>query len=111
MPIFYKPQRQAAIADVFLLHDTHNRILTQQPELRTKPNGKGKQLRTGIYSSDLIAALADWHEIILSDTSLGHAGEHLNAALSKSDCSLASLLIMSDALSSNAITKMAITIQ
>jgi len=105
MPIFYELQRQAASANSFLIDDTHNRILAQQPELREKPNGKGKQLRSGIYTSGLIAVCPNGHDIILFDTSLGHAGEHLDAILSKRDPSLPSPLIMSDALSSNAITK------
>ena len=105
MPIFYELQRQAANGYGFLIDDTHNRILAQQPELREKPNGKGKQLRTGIYSSGLIATLTNGHDVILFDTSLGHAGEHLDTILSKRDSSLVPPLIMSDALSSNTITK------
>ena len=42
MPVFYELQRQAANASQFLLDDTHNRILEQKPELRDRPNGKGK---------------------------------------------------------------------
>lgn len=105
IPVFYELQRQAANANSFLLDDTHNRILGQQPELREKPNGKGKQLRTGIYTSGLIASCTNGHDIILFDTSLGHAGEHLDAILSKRDLSLPLPLTMSDALSSNTITK------
>lgn len=107
MPVFYELQRQAANAHSFLLDDTHNRILTQQPELREKPNGGGKQLRTGIYTSGLIATVLK-KDIILFNTSLGHAGEHLDAILSKRDASLPPPLIMSDALSSNTITKVCV---
>lgn len=105
MPVFYELQRQAANANRFLLDDTHNRILDQQPEWREKANGKGKQLRTGVYTSGLIAECANGHDIVLFDTSLGHAGEHLDAILSKRDGGLPPPLIMCDALSSNTITK------
>jgi hypothetical protein len=106
--VFYECQRQAANAKKFLLDDTHNRILTQQPELREKPNGKGQQLRTGVYTSGLIAVDCNGHDIVLFNTSLGHAGEHLDALLSKRDLQLPVPLTMSDALSSNAITKTAV---
>ena len=107
MPVFYELQRQAANAYLFLLDDTRNRILTQQPELREKPNGT-KQLRTGIYTSGLIAVGVNGHDIILFNTSLGHAGEHLDAILLKRDASLPPPLIMSDALSSNTVTKVTV---
>lgn len=105
MPVFFELQRQAADANSFLLDDTRHRILTQQPELRDKPNGKGQRLRTGVYTSGLIASRSDGHEVVLFETSLGHAGEHLDAILSKRDSSLPPPLTMSDALSSNAVTK------
>jgi transposase len=108
MPVFYELQRQAANANRFLLDDTHNRILAQQPVWREKANGKGKQLRTGVYTSGLIAECANGHDIVLFDTSLGHAGEHLDAILLKRNGSLPLPLIMCDALSSNTITKAAV---
>jgi hypothetical protein len=101
MPIYYEFQRLGANAHQFLLDDTRNRILTQQPELKEKRNGKGQQLRTGIYSSGLIAQLAENHEIVLFQTSLGHAGEHLDSILKKRDPTLPPARTMSDALSSN----------
>jgi hypothetical protein len=105
MPVFYELKRQASRADLFLLDDTHNRILEQQPELRDKPNGKGQQLRSGVYSSGLIALLPDGREIILFETSLGHAGEHLDSILQNRPDNLPAPKIMSDALSSNKVTK------
>jgi hypothetical protein len=110
MPVFYELYRQAANAYGFMMDDTSNRILEQQPEMRDKPNGKGKVLRTGIYSSGLIAQLEDSHEILLFKTSLGHAGEHLDKILEKRKPSLPPPLIMSDALSSNSITKAIVNI-
>jgi hypothetical protein len=105
MPVFYELKRLAAEAELFLLDDTHNRILEQQPELRDKPNGKGQQLRSGVYSSGLIASRTDGREIILFETSLGHAGEHLDSILKNRPNNLPVPKIMSDALSSNKVTK------
>ena len=108
MPVFYEFKKQAATAYQFLLDDTHNRILEQAPELRDKPNGKGQVLRTGVYSSGLIAQLNDGHEIVLFETSLGHAGEHLDSILKFRPPGLPPPLTMSDALSSNLVTVLAI---
>ncbi len=105
MPVFYELKKQAAHAYQFLLDDTHNRILEQQPEMRDKPNGKGQQLRSGVYSSGLIAQLEDGHDIVLFETSLGHAGEHLESILKHRPPGLPPPLVMSDALSSNFVTQ------
>lgn len=105
MPVFYELRRLAAEAQLFLLDDTHHRILEQQPEMRDKPNGKGQQLRSGIYSSGLIAIRADGHEIILFETSLGHAGEHLDEILKHRPDNSPTPIVMNDALSSNTVTK------
>jgi transposase len=105
IPVFYELQRQAANANQFLLDDTPNRILSQKPEVRTNPSGKGKRLRTGVYSSGLIALLSTEHEIILFETSLGHAGEHLDKILKNRDPNLSVPLTMSDALNSNFVTQ------
>jgi transposase len=104
MPIFCELKRLAANAEQFLIDDTHNRILEQKPEHRERRNGKGTVLRTGIYSSGLIAILENKLDIILFETSLGHSGEHLDDILRRRDPSLLSPLIMSDALSSNSPT-------
>jgi len=104
MPVFYELKRVAAKAELFLTDDTHNRILEQQPEFRDKPNGKGQILRTGIFSSGLIAT-GDGHDIILFETSLGHAGEHLESILEHRPAGLSPPKVMSDALSSNTIRK------
>jgi len=105
MPVFYALKRKAADAVAFELDDTRNRILSAQPELRDKPNGKGKRLRTGIYTSGLIATCEDSHEIVLFETSLGHAGEHLGDILKARSPGLPPPLTMSDALSSNTVTQ------
>jgi len=108
MPVFYELKRQAATAYQFLLDDTRNRILEQKPELRDKPNGKGKAIRTGVYSSGLIAQLSDGHEVVLFETSLGHAGEYLGDILKLRPPDLPPPLTMSDALSSNGVTRLSV---
>jgi transposase len=104
MPIYYELMRGAANARNFLIDDTHNRILEQEPEVRAKRNGKGTQTRTGVYTSGLIALLPNNREIVLFETSLGHAGEHLDKILSKRDPGLEKPIIMSDGLNSNTPT-------
>lgn len=105
MPVYYESIRLAANANHLNIDDTRHRILEQEPELRDNPNGKGKRLRTGVYCSGLIATLAVQHEVVLFNTSLGHAGEHLDDILQKRETGLAPPLVMSDALSSNGVVK------
>lgn len=81
IPIYYALKREASNVMRFLLDDTHNRILGQMPEYRENRNGKGSRLRTGIYSSGIIALSPEEHEIVLFETSLGHAGEFLDSLL------------------------------
>lgn len=107
-PVFDALKRLAGNACQFLLDDTHHRILGQQPELRDKANGKGQVLRTGVYASGLIAELRGGYEVVLFETSLGHAGEHLDDILQHRQDGLPPPLTMSDALSSNLITKLPI---
>ena len=101
-PVFIELKSQAANAVNIDIDDTRNRILGQEPELRDKRNGKGQQIRTGVYTSGAVATLDTNYEIILFETSLGHAGEHLDSILANRKSGLALPLIMSDALSSNA---------
>jgi len=105
MPVFYEFIRQAANAELFLVDDTRNRILSQQPKMKPNPSGKGQRLRTGVYSSGLIAVLKTGNEIVLFETSLGHAGEHLDKILQKRNPELEQPIVMADALSSNRVTK------
>lgn len=108
MPVLYELHRQAANGYRFSYDDTRNRILTQQPELREKPNSKGKQLRTGVYTSGLIASCHDGRDIVLFNTSLGHAGEFLDEILKQRRADLPAPLTMSDALSSNSVSQVTI---
>jgi transposase len=101
-PVIDALKRQAAQAVNIDIDDTRNKILEQKPEYRENRNGKGKRLRTGVYTSGLIAKTKEGHEIVLFETSLGHAGEHLDAILEEREDASSKPLIMSDALSSNA---------
>jgi len=101
MPIFNLLKRLAAQSMNFLMDDTHNRILLQQPETRPNRNGKGERIRTGVYSSGLIAMTQEDREIVLFETSLGHAGEFIDSILKYRPEGLEAPLVMCDALSSN----------
>ena len=104
-PIYKALKKLAANAYRFSFDDTRNRILDQEPEYRDKPNGKGKQLRKGIFTSAVIAELESGHDIILYKTNLGHAGEFLSEILEKRDAKQPAPLTMCDALMSNLVTK------
>ena len=100
-PIFRELKKIAGNASLIYIDDTHNRILDSQPEERPKRTGKGTQLRSGIYTSGLIAITETGEKIYLYDTSLGHAGEFLDEILNYRDSGLSPPIIMSDALSRN----------
>lgn len=100
MPVYYELKRLASNAELFLLDDTPHRILEQKPEERSNRNGKGTRLRSGIYSSGIVAYTAE-QEIVLFETSLGHAGEFIDSLLKNRDKAFPMPIVMSDALSSN----------
>lgn len=101
-PVVDELKRQAGNAELFDVDDTRHRILSQKPELREKRNGSGTRLRSGVYTSGLVATLCTGQEIVLYDTSLGHAGEHLDSILDYRASEVTPLpIVMSDALSSN----------
>jgi transposase len=101
MPVYYELRRMASNAKLFLLDDTPHRILEQQPEERANRNGKGTRVRTGIYSSGIVAYTQTDQEIVLFETSLGHAGEFIDSLLKKRDKTLPIPVVLSDALSCN----------
>lgn len=99
--VFHEMKRVAANAPLFYIDDTNNRILDSQPEERPKRNGKGTQMRSGIYTSGLIAITETGKKIYLYNTNLGHAGEFLDDILRLRNSGLPPPIIMSDALSRN----------
>lgn len=101
MPIFYQMMKEAARCNLILGDDTSHRILAQEPEERPNRNGKGKRLRTGVYSSCIIAKTDSKNEIVLFETSLGHLGEFIDKIMYYRPPDAPLLTLMSDALSSN----------
>lgn len=108
-PVFKCFKRLAANAIHFHIDDTGNRILDQKPIMKKRRNSDKEQLRTGIYSSGMIARLDDGHELILFNTGIGHAGEFLDDILKQRSPGQPLPLVMSDALSSNHVTEIPFT--
>ena len=100
-PVFKVIKAMAANATLFYIDDTTNRILQQEPVIKTRA---GKQrVRTGVYSSVCLAITAAGQRLILFQTNVGHAGEWMEDILTGRDPQLATPVIMSDALSANRV--------
>ena len=99
-PIFKAIKREAANASLFYLDDTTNRILGQQPIPKKGRDGR-ERLRSGIYTSAVLAISDQERPLVLFQTNVGHAGEFMQEILRARDQSRAPPLLMSDALSSN----------
>lgn len=85
----------------YAIDDTTNRILSQGPVMKPdRRTGKLKQ-RTGIYTSGLIATLAEGQRLVLYQTNVGHAGEWVDEILRTRPPTAPPPIIMSDALSRN----------
>jgi transposase len=85
----------------YCIDDTSNRILEVQPVMKPQRNSDKMRLRTGVYTSGLIATMAEGQQIVLFETNIGHAGELIDSILSRRDRLMAKPIIMSDALSHN----------
>jgi transposase len=100
-PLFACLLALAGEAILYFIDDTTNRILGQgaitKPDRRT---GKPKE-RSGVYTSGMIAVLADGQRCILYQTNVGHAGEWLDEILRGRPPTAPPPLVMSDALSHN----------
>lgn len=100
-PVFKAIKAMAANGTLFYVDDTTNRILQQEPVIKTRA---GKQrVRTGVYSSVCLAITAAGQRLILFQTNVGHAGEWMEEILQGRDPQLDTPVIMSDALSSNRV--------
>ena len=99
-PLFLYLKALAADAVHFHLDDTTNRILDQQPIEKPRRNSNKKQLRSGIYTSGVIATLDAGQQVVLFQTNIGHAGEWMDEILALR-AAQAPPLLMSDALASN----------
>ncbi|MDC0435014.1 IS66 family transposase [bacterium] len=100
LPVFKLIKRQAANAEKFYLDDTTNRILDQQPVMKKGRDGR-ERLRSGIYTSAVLAITEEGRRLVLFQTNIGHAGEWMQEILSARDAARAPPLLMSDALSAN----------
>ncbi len=100
-PVFKAATQLAANAKHFYIDDTTNRIIDQQPIIKKQRNSDKMRLRTGVYTSGLIATTQDNQRIVLFETNIGHAGEFIDSILSHRDQANSPPLLMSDALPSN----------
>lgn len=100
-PVFKAIKAMAANGTIFNIDDTTNRILQQEPVIKTRA---GKQrIRTGVYSSVCVAMLECGKQLILFQTNVGHAGEWMEDILKGRDPQLDTPVVMSDALSANRV--------
>ncbi|MCG6202990.1 IS66 family transposase, partial [Psychromonas antarctica] len=100
-PVYQTLFTLAADAAHYYLDDTTHRILDQTSIEKKVRNSDKTQLRTGVYTSGVIATLADNRHIVLFETNIGHAGEFIDSILHKRGQCRAKPIIMSDALPSN----------
>ncbi|MGB5444694.1 MAG: transposase [Psychromonas sp.] len=103
-PVYQTLLALAGDAQHYYLDDTSNRILDQKAIEKPCRNSDKTRLRTGVYTSGVIATIAtktDIHSIVLFETNIGHAGEFIDSILTNRDESSATPIIMSDALPSN----------
>ena len=100
-PVYQLLFNLAADAKHYYLDDTTNRILDAKPLMKKVRNSDKTRLRTGVYTSGVIATTASNRHIVLFETNIGHAGEFIDSILHKRSQSCAKPIIMSDALASN----------
>ena len=100
-PIYQFLKKLAAIAPLYYLDDTTNRITNSDPIMKKKRGTNTEKLRTGIHTSGLIAVLEDGRQIILFKTGIQHAGEHFDQILEMRPDNAGTFTYMSDALTSN----------
>jgi hypothetical protein len=100
-PLFNCMKTLAANAWHYHIDDTTHRIIDQKPVKKKKRGSQQEQMRTGVYSSGLIAELDSGHKLILYQTNIGHAGEWIDEILEKRAPDQPAPLVMSDALPHN----------
>ncbi len=100
-PVYQWLFNLAADAKHYYLDDTTHRIIDAKPVEKKARNSDKIRTRTGVYTSGVIATMADNHHIVLFETNIGHAGEFIDSILHKRSHACAKPLIMSDALASN----------
>lgn len=100
-PVYQALLSLAANAEHYYLDDTTHRILEAKPIEKPVRNSNKTQLRSGVYTSGVIATTKDQHAIVLFETNIGHAGEFIDSLLHKRSKGCEKPIIMSDALTSN----------
>jgi transposase len=101
-PVFrYLSNILAADAVHFYLDDTTNRIINQRPISKKQRNSDKERIRTGVYTSGLIATTESGKRIVLFETNVGHAGEFIDDILKHRTPSNSPPIMMSDALPHN----------
>jgi transposase len=100
-PVYQHLFNLAADAEHYYLDDTTHRILDAKPIEKKVRNSNKTQLRSGVYTSGVIATTRDNRHIVLFETNIGHAGEFIDSILHKRARSSRAPIIMSDALPSN----------
>ena len=104
-PVFQMLLSLAANAEHYYMDDTTHRILDAEPIEKTVRNSTKTQMRSGVYTSGIIATTQDKHTIVLFETNIGHAGEFIDSVLHKRSKDSGTPIIMSDALTSNRPSK------
>ena len=99
-PVYQHLFELAGDAKHYYLDDTTHRILDAKPVEKKVRNSEKTRLRSGVYTSGVIASLKTGHDIVLFETNIGHAGEFIDRILYKRQVTVAPIL-MSDALASN----------
>ena len=99
-PVYQTLFELAADANHYYLDDTTHRILDAKPIEKKVRNSDKMRLRSGVYTSGVIASLKNNHDIVLFETNIGHAGEFIDRILYKRKAATLPIL-MSDALPSN----------
>lgn len=100
-PVFVAMLQQAADATHYSIDDTTHRILDAKPVAKKVRSSDKTQMRSGVYTSGVMATTTDNHSIVLFETNIGHAGEFIDSILQQRSAELAKPILMSDALASN----------
>jgi hypothetical protein len=99
-PVFEQLKTLAAQGEVIYQDDTHVRILSLIAENRQAHTDNTFEGRTGMYTTGLVVQ-QDEHTICLYFAGRAHAGENLEALLTRREAGRDKPLVMSDALASN----------
>ncbi|WP_133309601.1 IS66 family transposase [Parashewanella spongiae] len=100
-PVYQMLVNLAADAKHYYLDDTTHRILDATPIEKPVRNSDKTQMRSGVYTSGVIATTQANDSIVLFETNIGHADEFIDSLLHKRGTHQSRPIMMSDALVSN----------